>query len=157
MELEILKKLKEELEKDISNEAHVIFIFTKIRKILEIHKEQKQYKFLYLYCNWALHFQIERTEPIFQELIDFINGNDKGFLNFEFFKNDMLIFLNNYNLPTKIIIDAENYYRLIKILLDIYTDSPLIVKVSRVKIYIKNPIQPLEGFNISVAFKTEVI
>ena len=50
---EILEKLQKELNREIRDECQVIYILSRIRKILEISDERSKYKMLNFYCNWA--------------------------------------------------------------------------------------------------------
>ena len=124
---EIIDKLDKVLREDIVNEYQVVYILSRIRKILELENYSKEYKFLKFYCNWALHIQIDRTGSISSELFDLENGIDNGIKNFEYFKIEMKKFLNKNELPTKIIEEDENYDRLKKLLIDIYKDTPLTI------------------------------
>lgn len=42
------------------NEYELIFMLSRIRKIIESDRTQKKYQNLWSYCNWALHNQIDR-------------------------------------------------------------------------------------------------
>jgi hypothetical protein len=155
---EILDKLNVELEKDITSECQVVYILSRIRKYLEFDNKRQEYKYLNFYCNWAMHTQIDRTEPMVDELVAFINNKDKGFLNFDYFKNDLLKFLKEKDLSTKVIDDAPNFYRFINLLIDIYTDTPLIVKgIKTTRITISKPEIPVPGFAFSIAFNVEYL
>ena len=65
MKNDIINKLKVELEKSIENEPQVIYILSRIRKILDLdHKRDSEYMVLRFYCNWALHTEIENIDTI---------------------------------------------------------------------------------------------
>ncbi len=59
---QILDKLKVELQKDVENELQVVYILSRIRKLLEIEKLKSKYPILNFYCNWTLHSEITDTE-----------------------------------------------------------------------------------------------
>ncbi|MDD2890618.1 MAG: hypothetical protein PHE49_08285 [bacterium] len=152
-QIEILKKLDRELQKDIHEECQVVYILSRIRKYLEIKNQKGQYKYLNFYCNWALHAKIDRTEPVVDVLHEFIEGHDDGkFLHFHPLFDDLRNFLKDNNLSEKLF-EEENLWRFANLLVDIYSDTPIEVK-KRV-ITIQKPKTPLTGkaFFISYTIK----
>ncbi|MDO8503351.1 MAG: hypothetical protein Q7S60_01540 [bacterium] len=111
MRLQILDKLVVELEKEIKSELQVVFILSKIRKLLEWENAKDKYKTLNFYCNWVLHNKIDRTEPVGKILKDFVvNKADRYKLIFhEEFKKEFRKFLKDYNLPILSPIQMERF------------------------------------------------
>jgi hypothetical protein len=123
---EILRKLNAALTEDIQNEYQVVYIHSRIRKYLELKDKKSKYKFLNFYCNWALHSKINRTEPVADVLREFIKGTDENkFLTFDHLTKDLEAFLNEHGLSDKILKDRDNFLRFEKLLIDIYSDTPL--------------------------------
>ena len=73
---EIFSKLAQALDEDITTEAQVVYILSRLRKYLEITGQKKTYKDLNFYCNWALHSKLERTEPVAEALLDYLHCTD---------------------------------------------------------------------------------
>jgi len=72
---EIIEKLDRELKKDIREECQVVYILSRIRKILEANRvdgngeaEGDRYPLLNFYCNWSLHYVMDK--PSTQRLIN---------------------------------------------------------------------------------------
>jgi len=154
-QIEILKKLNIELEKDIYDECQVIFILSRIRKYLEMQNLKNKFKYLNFYCNWALHSKIDRTERIADVLREFIKGKDREkFLTFTHLKKDLEIFLNAFSLSTKIIYDNDNYLRFINLLVDIYSETPLEVYPEEKRvIIIRKPHDKIMNSSFSISYE----
>ena len=58
---EIIRKLKDELDKGIATEVQVVYVLAGIRKVIERDKVEKQYADLRFHCDWALHASMDRT------------------------------------------------------------------------------------------------
>lgn len=131
---EILQKLNRELNKKIKNECQVIFILSRIRKFLELKDLKTKYKILNFYCNWALHVKIDRTDCVRSILKDFIEHKDNDrFLFLEDFKDELKIFLEDFDLPMDIL-KIENYKPFFRLLVDIYSDTPVEFRYEQKKI-----------------------
>jgi hypothetical protein len=63
MEHEIVRKLRQELEQGIATEAQVVYVMVKIRKLLDIERDQggAPYNSLRLYCDWAAHLSLSSS------------------------------------------------------------------------------------------------
>jgi len=138
--LDIKQKLRLELEKEIKEESQVVYILSRIRKILEIDKKEKKYKVIKLYCDWALHPEIENVEPIRPLLNSVIEGNriaEANFVSFTPFYKEFSEFLIEYDLP-KDVFGRNNWLMFDKFLSQIYSDTPLIIKtITRKKNYME--------------------
>lgn len=111
MRFQILDKLVVELGKEIKSELQVVFILSKIRKLLEWENAKGKYKTLNFYCNWVLHNKIDRSEPVAKILRDFVvNKPDRyKFIFHEEFKKEFRKFLKDYNLPLLSPIQMEKF------------------------------------------------
>ncbi len=154
--IEILNKLKDELEKGIETEAQVVYILSRIRKYLELRNFPGQYKQLNFYSNWALHTKIDRTEPVRDVLLEFLNQPlEARFLRFTHFHQELKKFLVDHNLPTKIVDDQKSFNDFRKILIKIYSDTPLEVYIGKKIITLSKTEITSENADFEVAFKIE--
>lgn len=130
MKKDIKNKLEEKLQKDFLEESDVVYILSRIRKILEIDEQKEKYKILNFYCNWALHAKINCTHPIKNVLMDLEKdmAAHVDFVTHKPFKNDILLFLKEYNLRSVIFDNSTNLNTFNRLLLGIYSDTPLSVK-----------------------------
>lgn len=151
---EIKVKLGIELNQPIQTELQVIYILSRIRKILEIDKKEKEYKKLKFYCDWALHSQIDNTDAIKDVLGTVIDRPEDAsdFFNYRPLDQDLKKFLTDYNLPSTIYNTNETERIFKEILTRIYSDTPLIVKqVKKTKITINEVIiHGAHGIDFSV-------
>ena len=88
MQTHILEKLQSHLLKDSFEESDVVYILSRIRKLIEINKMEtgsEEYGELNFFCNWALHVQVDRFVPLADLLMDLKNGNKPLFEIFEIF------------------------------------------------------------------------
>src|ERR1700730_1735319 len=58
---EIIRKLKDELDKGIATEVQTIYLLAGIRKLIERDKVEDQYADLRFHCDWALHSSMDRA------------------------------------------------------------------------------------------------
>lgn len=72
MKLEMIDKLSRELKKEMSEECRVVYILSRIRKVLELENSKNKYKVLNFYCNWSLHAKIDNTKPVREFIKSFI-------------------------------------------------------------------------------------
>ena len=157
-QLEILEKLNKELEKDIEGEPQIIYILSRIRKLLELQNLQSRYKYLNFYCNWALHAKIDRTEPVADILREVAKLSEKGvkFLTFDHLRIDLKNFFKENNIPENIL--DKQWLEFTRLLIDIYSDTPLEFYPEGKKVLtISHPEKLPKGDEFSVAFKiTEI-
>jgi len=162
MKTELLSKLQIELNKEIKTEPQVVYILSRVRKILELDKNQNNYKKLKFYCDWALHAEIDKATKTFQtELKNFVEGDlaagDKV-ITFQHFHEDFLAFLDAYKISPTNYLHADNKFEFWKLLAQIYSDTPLIVTVSkRYKITTNEGVHERKGSNsiIEIGFRIE--
>lgn len=143
---DIKSKLNIELGKSIKTEPQVIYILSRIRKILEVDKKEGNYRKLKFYCDWALHSQIDNTKPISEVLGKVVAEpeNASDFFNYRPLDDELKKFFIEYNLSSTIY-DTDDSQRIFKeVLTGIYSDTPLVIKqikktrVSIHKVTIKN-------------------
>lgn len=140
----IKEKLQSVLQKEDFEETDVIYILSRIRKLLEIDGNKKDFKVLNFYCNWALHAQIDDVGPISKQL-EKPNVVISLMHAYPDLDADLKRFLISHNLNGGLF---ENDKKLIKfhhLLSDIYSDTPLILKsktITKEKITFKK----IEGY-----------
>lgn len=127
---DILDKLGKEFKKNIKEEAQVVYILSRIRKIIEIENSYKRYPVLAFYCNWALHSKIDKMhcEEVNNVLKEFILNQEeryKLFFHLNFFE-DMKLFLKEHGLE---FIDEKQIGNFRLILEDIISDTPVVVTI----------------------------
>lgn len=137
MQNEIRSKLQLELNKEITEETQVVYILSRVRKILEIDKRKKHYKILKFYCDWALHAEIDNVDPIRKTIDNIIAGSDSAIINlvmaFNNFHIEFRKFLQEYGFSTSIYHEKINKEIFNNLLSQIYTDTPLIIKTTTKK------------------------
>lgn len=128
---DIKDKLHVELSGEIKSEAQVIYILSRIRKILEIEND-KELKVLKFYCDWALHSEIDNTQPVKEMLDGIINktGDEHwvDFVSFKLLHKELGDFLKKHGLPVTICESTDQRNMFNMFLSEIYGDTPLIIK-----------------------------
>lgn len=135
-------KLNRELEEGKFDECHVIYILSRVRKILEINEVYNELRF---YCNWSLHphlYNPNTIKPITERFEDIIRKNVTGkeianemikeysdFFEFNLLKVEILSFLSQHDLHTK---KLERFWnQFVVTLLNIIEDTPIICENSQ--------------------------
>lgn len=133
---DIQEKLQGELKKEIKEESQVVYILSRIRKLLEIDKKLDKYNILKFYCDWSLHNEIDRHQTLLTELLGDMPDGEKtnGLLTFEIFRRELEFFIEEYKLETYIYKNAENESNFKKLLVSIYSEVPLIIKSKKKQI-----------------------
>ena len=140
--IQILEKLSSKLNSAPTSEEGVVYILSRIRKILEIrakeiHDNPKKYSILNFYCNLALHSRIDRYPKKVADMLKRVTeGTDysNSIVNFTDLHALLSEFLNEYELP--------NFYKnckisdFNKILNAIYSDTPIILRAVEYEITI---------------------
>jgi hypothetical protein len=139
MKSEIIQELGEELRKDLREKSQARNILSLIRKILDIeHKgEGAKYRKLKFYCNWALHPEIERIDSVRDLLKGVIDIDDQArmdFFQFKPFYEELEEFAEEYNLSSVIPKTPVEQHLMGKLLSQIYSNTPLIIKDVKKKI-----------------------
>ncbi len=73
---QILEKLAEKLKIVPTSESDVVYILSRIRKVLEINNYPETYSTLNFYCNLALHSKIDRLPKSIYDM--FVRIKDGG-------------------------------------------------------------------------------
>ena len=107
--LEIIEKLNKALEEDIKTECQVVYILSRIRKILELLDESDKHIFLKICCSWALHTDMHRTKKLNKELKDVLINENIFFTFIDYFSNELFDFLKEHKLNTNIIKNQNTY------------------------------------------------
>ena len=137
-EEKIIEKLKLILAKPIKKECQVVCLLVNIRKLLERKGTKKKYPVLNFYCNWALHSIIDRKiDPKIRDLLDRIvkNINDTAvyeeeMCNFREFQRELGEFLLDFSIRYDL---DSNWIIFRKLLIDIISSCPLVVKEGEIK------------------------
>lgn len=129
---EIVKKLDKELQKDINEENQVVYILSRIRKLIEIKNLQQKYKVLKFYCDWALHSVISYTKPVEDILDEFISDRESrvNFLYFKHFVDEFGEFAGEHNI-TSSIFKHKKLDRFLELLAEVLSDTPIIFKTPK--------------------------
>ncbi|MFA6463962.1 MAG: hypothetical protein WCV55_03070 [Candidatus Paceibacterota bacterium] len=133
MRNDIREKLQAELNKKIEGEPQVVYILSRVRKMLEIDGKEKETKYnkLKFYCDWALHPAINNVGAV-RDILDGIVarraevGADLT-MKFETFHHEFKRFLKEYGISTIFYDSDENRFYLEMYLSQIYADTPLII------------------------------
>lgn len=134
---ELIRKLSSALSKQIEEECQVVYILSKIRKILEKSGRDKIFLVLDFYIDWSLHAQIERTSRISHilEKIEKTILNSKydpftamELLNFDEFRKEAVQFFGEHNIMHKFT-EKDYWMKFRTFMVDILADCPL--KINR--------------------------
>lgn len=137
-DIELKEKIRVALNETDINEYLVVFVMSRIRKLLELENIKSSYKLVNIYCNWSLHTKIDRTDDIKDILEEFVNKAETrhNLLMLNEFKNHFKKFVSevlNINLTE----DYVNKFSLI--LLNIISDTPISFTKSRFMTITINP------------------
>lgn len=133
MKNNIKEKLQNVLNKDGLEEIDVVYILSRIRKLLEIDKNRTDFKILNFYCNWALHSQIDDTDSISKILEEPGKAVFSLMHLYPDFDKEFKEFLSQHNLTTKIFSNKLTHTKFHHLLSEIYSDTPIIIKTTRKK------------------------
>lgn len=131
MKRDILSKLQDELGKKVIGEPQVVYILSRIRKLLELGQSGDDDGVLKFYCNWALHTEIEDTKAVRDLLQRMIASDDKAheeFVTFAPLHDALKGFLKNTGLTTSLYDTPKRQMQFDRLLAEIYTDTPLFLK-----------------------------
>jgi len=145
----IIEKLEHVLTDQVENECQVIYILTRMRKILEINDQKKEYGVVNFYSDWALHPKLTHANTTsfialkFEPHIDvaksshdiakLLKSTNPGFFKLDDLKNEFKLFCEEYGLSTKIFDVEDNWHDFMRLLLEIIKDCPIVIKNSKIK------------------------
>ncbi len=148
-------QIKEKLDTFLQNyllfteECEIVYLLVEIRKILDQDNNRK-YPILRFYCNWSVHTEKDPTDEmrvimsdIYRDVVVQIQesklASNKmkiiGFMYMEDLQEEMGKFLREYNLPTPLISNQNNWLALVKLLVKVLADQA-----------IKNPCADIKRF-----------
>lgn len=132
-EIDILQKLSKKFESTPQSEEDVIFILSRIRKIIEKENYPEKYSILNFYCNLALHTKIDKRVPkkLADELVR-VHVNleySHPFFGYPDLHTQMGEFIKDHNLPDFYKHQDFKGSDFIKLLNSVYCDTPVIVKI----------------------------
>ena len=82
MTKDIIGKLREHLSKPVDTECSVVYLLAEIRKLLDRDKPDPKPFALWMYCHWALHVDLTKsntTRRFLKQVDDFITSIVAGF------------------------------------------------------------------------------
>ncbi len=140
----LIEKLKKELEKNTFEECQVVYILSRIRKILEIKNQKQKYKYLDFYGNWILHGKLDLWNPLcdlFEKDIDIrlsgkeitqkIKSHHSEFFKLKTLKQELDIFFKEYKLPIDYL--NKNWAAFLIHLLEIIRDTPILFRSGKLR------------------------
>jgi len=131
---EIIKKLENELSLDINSERQVVYILSRIRKLIEFEKSENKYPYLSFYTDLSLHSLIDRTgrEPrhsILEEFIKIPTSTHRFGFHTDF-SNDLNNFFSDHNLNQ---LSEDNLESFIFELGKVISDTPIKVVLDSIE------------------------
>jgi hypothetical protein len=134
------------LDQEEFSNRDISFLFSEIRKMIEAGGNQ--YKTLKFYCDWLLHTQKDKFHPemkqYIKEIYEFAVKHIIHPMNFEYakkigeliyfeeLKKDLDKILSDKGMPKKIL-DGENWLNLIRVIVKLLEDQPLMKPIFEVK------------------------
>ena len=132
---QIIKKLDVKFQREISSEEDVIYILSRIRKILEIENIKSSYDILNFYCNFALHSRIDHVPPKIKNMfvkmkndgLNQKNGYTGLIIEFEDFHKDLKRFMKEKELSNCLYEKEGEVEKFNELLTAIYSDTPVTI------------------------------
>lgn len=138
----IIEKLRAILHDGVDNEPKVVYLLCECRKLLEKYPIQPSPFALLLYCNWAVHLDLDRprtTLPFLQRIEEFVasvfdrkkadialeNRIFREFVFFDTFRDQLRELLRGYGLPTSLCDDEIRWHGFIKHYAGVIQDGSL--------------------------------
>ena len=137
MKPELIHKLAAALSRPIRTESTVVYITVEIRKLMERLESSKCYPVLRLFCNWAVHIELDKGDALkdllgaFEEAIESVkSGNDiplafRRRLSLSTFRSEFQAFLNATKLPSKVVDDDDRWNEFLTLYSSVVSDCPL--------------------------------
>ena len=139
MELDIVRKLRAELQRGISTEAQVVYLMVKLRKLLDLDADQgksSEYGTLRLCCDWTVHVALSgaRAQRMIKmadaaypkllrgELTDQDKDEFRNVFSLARFQEELNQFLAEHHLPT---ISGAQWNSFLACFLNTIEDCPL--------------------------------
>jgi len=142
MKASIVEKLHSALDSGLDSECKVFYVLGESRKLLEKFPPDSPQFALALYCNWALHVDLDRhktTLPFLQRVDQFVasffGGKDadivlehyvfREFVFLDTFRAQLKQFLNTHGLPTALCDEDDRWHEFITHYAGIIEDGSL--------------------------------
>ena len=131
---EVFNKLFNKLKAIPTSEEDVVYILSKVRKLLEMEGYPKEYRLLKFYCDFALHIKIDRPpKEICDDLEKRLSGitidPNSTLIAYMGFHTQFDKFLTEKKLPNIYKQDNRAPSKINLILTAIYLNTPVITKV----------------------------
>ncbi len=128
-EKEIKDKLIEKLVSVPKTEEDIVYVLSRIIKILEINNKPENYSILNFYCNLTLHAQITRPPKIIIEKLKKYHKKADHSMIFEItsgdFHDQLDKFLKEHSIPSFYPIKPEDLKALDDLLLSVWSHTPI--------------------------------
>ncbi len=130
---EIIEKVVNKSREFPKTEESVVFLLSKIRKILEDDSYPEKYSVLNFYCNLALHSKIERPPKKYSENIKkLIEGEDfdNSFIKFNDFHSQLKVFFDDYGIHNFYLnqpLESKKIFE--QLLIDTWSETPIRISV----------------------------
>lgn len=134
----LIENLRNHVSQPLNSELQLLYILVQTRKLIEYLGQQKRFRTLQFYCNWALHVKIDRNSETGKILKAFDTAIERTILSSEptmKYLYDLLSFselfrqlktlLAEHNLPTSII-DDDNCNTFFKYYAGVVSDCPIV-------------------------------
>lgn len=134
-EKEISDKLLNKLQSIPRSEEDIIYILSRIRKLLELEDHPAEYNILNFYCSLALHSKMDKIIPeeiadgIVKSHTDYEGQHPHPFLGYLKFHEQLIKFLEDHNLPSFYRLKDFKMGKFLELLNSVYSDTPVIVKL----------------------------
>jgi len=143
MKDDIVRKLREQLSTAVDSECQVVYVLCETRKLLEKYPPDPMPFALKLYCHWALHIDLTRTQTTmpFLERMDawvFNSLHPEGhgtpadenellreLVYLDAFRNQFRVFLLSYDLPTGVCDDDKRWFSFLAAYAGVIEDGSL--------------------------------
>jgi hypothetical protein len=139
----ILRKLRQELDQDVTTERQVVYILAEIRKVVEQACDFDSYRALDFYCSFALHTRMDRAgakrilerfdrayslwirnEKVPRDLQNEIDQTAK----LSRFREEMEAFVAANDLPTRLFVEPDAWVRFIRLYGNIIDECELVLR-----------------------------
>jgi hypothetical protein len=137
----IVEKLTHHLEKEMTDEAAVVYFMVEVRKLLEHETAKTQFQVLNFYCNWVVHTKLDQS-PIADRIIHLndeilaysvsasnapVQMNDLiTLLDQSSLQKELAMFLQQVGLPSEVL-EASSWNKFQRLLGSIIEDVPLLI------------------------------
>jgi hypothetical protein len=172
-ESEIIRKLRIELNKEVTTEPQVVYILAEIRKLLEQQDllHSSDYEYLVFHCDWALHSKLDRRmakkvladvdrtnvqilpDMKFEDLPEQIKIEFNKLANLELLREELERFFANNSLPSI----KDNWNCFTHFYFKIIQDCPLLMTTNNPSINIRSVTVSVESIQMDFGKMTDGI